>query len=109
MFNLDYKASNIRNAEKEYSISFFDAIVAIGSRSISMTNLMFLYACGGATEEDFDKDLKQSMQKVVVNIFEKVDQCGFLGEDLDIEAMKEAMGVKDTKDSSTKPGKETKA
>ena len=109
MFNLDYKASNIRNAEQKYSISFFDAIVAIGSRSISMTNLMFLYACGGATEEDFDKDLKQSMQKVVVNIFEKVDQSGFLGQDLDIEAMKEAMGVKDTRGSSTKPGKETKA
>ena len=111
MFKLDFKASNIRNGEKEYNVGFFDAIMRIGGRQISVTDLMFLYACGGASDEDFDKDFhsKAGMQNIVVNIFETVDEAGFLGQDLDIKALKEALGVKDEDDSSTKSGKTTKA
>ena len=109
MFKLDFKASNLRNAEKEYNLAFFEAIVRIGQRQISATDLMFLYACGGATTEDFDKDFKDGMQKVVLNIFEAVDEAGFLGQDLDIQGMKEAFGMTDKNDSSTKSGKTTKA
>ncbi len=111
MFKLDFKASNLRNAEKEYNLAFFEAIMRIGQRQISATDLMFLYACGGATAEDFDKDFRGGMQNTVINIFEAVDEAGFLGQDLDIQAMKEAFGVTDKKenDSSTKSGKATKA
>ena len=111
MFKLDYKASNIRNGEKEYNLGFFDAIMRIGGRQISVTDLMFLYACGGASDEDFDKDFhaQSGMQNIIVNIFETVDNAGFLGQDLDIETLKEALGVKNRNDSSTKSGKTTKA
>lgn len=99
MFNLNYKASNIRNAEKEYGLSLFAAISKIGSEDIDVTTLMFLYACGGASDEDFEKDFKGSMQKVVINIFEGIDEAGFLGEKLNIEAMKKEMGEASTKPS----------
>jgi hypothetical protein len=111
MFELDYKASNIRNAEKEYGLSFFDGISKVGSNRIDVTTLMFLYSCGGAADEDFDKDFKAGMQEVVLNIFEAIDDAGFLGEKLDIEAMKKELGLEKAKnsDSSTKSGETTKA
>lgn len=108
MFNLDYKASNIRAAEKEYSLSLFDAIAKVGNGSIDTTSLMFLYACGGASDEDFDKDFKGGMQDVVLNIFKGIDEAGFLGEKLDIEGMKKELGLtKKGQSSSTKSGKTT--
>lgn len=115
MVNLHYKASNIRNAEKEYGLSLFNAIAKVGSNNIDVTSLMFLYACGGASDEDFEKDFEGGMQEVVVNIFKAIDDAGFLGEKLDIEAMKEEMGLTTTKmkeeakNSSGKSGKATNA
>lgn len=108
MFDLNYKASNIRNAEKEYNLSFFNAIAKVGGNNIDVTSLMFLYACGGASDEDFDKDFKDGMQEVVLNIFKAIDVAGFLGEKLDIEGMKKELGLTTTKNTSTKSGNKTK-
>ena len=113
MFNLDYKASNIRYAEKDYNLSFFEAVAKVGSNSINVTSLMFLYACGGATEDDFDKDFKKGMQEVVLNIFKAIDAAGFLGVKLDLKAMEEELKKSENEmtatSSSTKSGKATNA
>ena len=110
MFDLNYKARNIRDAEKDYGLSFFKAIEKIGSSDIDITSLMFLYACGGAADEDFEKDFEKSMQDVVVNIFKHIDEAGFLGVKLETDKMAQEIEPKKEKTSaSTKSGEKTNA
>lgn len=103
---LDYKAITIRNAERANGLEFFTSISKLSTGRFGVTDLMFLYECGGATADDFSKDFKTGMNDVVLNIFKYIDEAGFLGEKIDLEAMAQEMGLS-TK-ASQKSGKTDK-
>lgn len=90
MTNLDYKAKNIAAAEKAYKENFLKAISSIGDVP-SISTLLFLYEAGGATEEDFEKDIKDGIDKVTLAILSGVNEAGFLGKKIDMSELEKEM------------------
>jgi hypothetical protein len=88
---LDYKASNIRKAEKELKQKFFSAFDGITSGNIGMEDLWFLFYAGGGTEEQFDQEMSKGLKNVILLIFEGINDAGFLGKKLDVKAIEKAM------------------
>lgn len=108
MKNLDFKASNIRKAEEYSGKDFFSVFAKVSGGRIAINDLAFLYLCGGLSTGDFDEDFDQTkdMRKVTYHIFESLDEAGFLGEKMNLEAMREALGLEK---ASVKSGEKTKA
>lgn len=102
---LNYKASNIAKAERETGKNFFEAISSL-SKQPSMDNLFFLVSAGGGTEEDFDKLFKDGVEKVMMTIFEGINEAGFLGQKIDLKEMQAAMSseLDKTKEASQNTG-----
>ena len=79
---LNYKASNIAKAERAYNMKFFTVLDKFQKDSsladFGIVDILFLWACGGGTEEEFDaavdKDIEQAMNKIV----EGIGSAGFL-------------------------------
>ena len=76
---LDYKASNIAKAEKEDGEKFFDVFNNMGTGSIGVSDLLFLYHAGGASDNDFNEDFKDGLEKVMNKVLEAINEAGFLG------------------------------
>lgn len=87
---LNYKASNIAKAERASRKNFFSAIQSL-SKSPSMDELLFLVNAGGGTENDFDELFKEGIEKVLMTIFEGINEAGFLGQKIDLEEMRKVM------------------
>lgn len=87
---LNYKASNIAKAERASGKNFFSAIQSL-SKSPSMDELLFLVNAGGGTENDFDELFKEGIEKVLMTIFEGINEAGFLGQKIDLEEMRKVM------------------
>lgn len=107
MKNLDYRAITISNAERANNLEFFTSISKLSTGHFGVTDLLFLYECGGATTDEFSADFKTGMSNVVLNIFKNIDEAGFLGEKIDLEAMAQEMGMT-SKKASEKSGKQDK-
>ena len=99
---LNYKASNIAKAERASGKNFFEAISSL-SKQPSMDNLLFLISAGGGTEEDFDELFKEGVEKVMMTIFEGINEAGFLGEKIDLKEMQAAMSSELNKAKETSP------
>jgi len=87
---LVYKASNIRKAEHELGMKFFTAINSLIT-GFGVEDLYFLWAAGGATEEQFDEEFGKGMEGLLSPIVEAINDAGFLGEKIDITEFKKAM------------------
>lgn len=87
---LNYKASNIAKAEDKFNRNFFKSLSGL-SESPSMSDLMFLFFAGGATEEDFDNAVKEGFDNAMIIITEGLNESGFLGKTIDTTEMKKAM------------------
>lgn len=87
---LNYKASNIAKAESETGKNFFNIIANLGNNA-SVSDLMFLFNAGGGTLDEFDATFASGVESVMIAIMEGINDAGFLGEKIDIEAMKKEM------------------
>ena len=63
MIELNYKASNIAKAEKADYRKFFDVFNSMGSNSIGVSDLQFLFHAGGASDDDFDEVFAKALMK----------------------------------------------
>ena len=59
---LNFKASNIAKAERNDGCKFFDVFNGMSTGSIGVSDLLFLYHAGGASDEDFDKDFGKGIE-----------------------------------------------
>lgn len=87
---LNYKASNVAKAEAETGKNFFGVIANLGGNT-SVLDLMFLFTAGGGSVDEFDSLFASGIEAVMVSIMEGINDAGFLGEKIDIEAMKKEM------------------
>lgn len=101
---LNFKASNIAKAERNDGCKFFDVFNGMSTGSIGVSDLLFLYHAGGASDEDFDKDFGKGIEILMTNILEAINEAGFLGE-IDTKVMEKQLKT----DSSKTSGEETKA
>lgn len=101
---LNYKALNIAKAEQDENRKFFDVFNGMSSGSIGVSDLLFLYRAGGASDKDFETDFKKGIPELMQNILEGINDAGFLGE-IDTKAMEATAN----KDSSETSGENTKA
>lgn len=80
--NLNYKASNIAKAEAKYGLKFFTVLGQIkadnGVPEFGMSDIMFLWACGGGSEDEFDKAIEDDMQQMMNDIVAGIGNAGFL-------------------------------
>ena len=72
--------------------------------SMGISDLLFLYHAGGASDDDFDKDFKEGIGTMMTNILEGINEAGFLGE-IDTKAMEKQL----KQDSSKTSGESNKA
>ena len=90
---LNFKASNIAKAEDLTHKNFFKAISEI-SEIPSISDLMFVFKAGGASEEEFDEVLKDGIENAMVIITEGLNDSGFLGKKIDTTELKRAIDQK---------------
>lgn len=88
---LNFKASNIRKAERELGKKFFTAFDGLTNGDIGMEDLWFLFYAGGGTEDQFDEEMAKGLKNVILMVFEGISDAGFLGQKLDIKAIEKAM------------------
>jgi len=88
---LNFKASNIRKAEKELNQKFFTSFDGLTGGNIGMEDLWFLFYAGGGTEEQFDEEMRKGIKNVLLTIFEGINDAGFLSQKLDIKAIEKTM------------------
>lgn len=74
---LDYRASNIAEAERKYNRSFFDALAELGNKP-SVNGMAFLFEAGKGSLEEFDELFKSGVDKVMTVIMEGLAESGFL-------------------------------
>lgn len=86
---LNYKASNIAKAEREYGMKFFKAFNSMNEMGVA--ELQFLYRAGGASDEEFDEMFAKGIEEAFVPILEGINDAGFLAEKIDIQNFKEAL------------------
>lgn len=103
-FKLNFKASNIAKAEDKTNKNFFGAMARI-SDTPSLSDLMFLFQAGGATEDEFDEALKGGLEQAMVIITEGLNESGFLAEKIDLEEMKQSL--KEAKERKQRTSKTT--
>ena len=101
---LNFKALNIAKAERQDERKFFDVFNGMSTGSMGISDLLFLYHAGGASDDDFDKDFKQGIGTMMTNILEGINEAGFLGE-IDTKAMEKQL----KQDSSKTSGESNKA
>lgn len=77
---LDYKASNIAKAERKCGLDFWKVFTTFDKHP-SMSNLLFLFEAGAATEEDFDAAFKKGANEVLMIILDGLSDAGFLGQE----------------------------
>lgn len=92
---LTYKASNIAKAEREEKRKFFDVFNGMSAGSIGVDDLLFLYHCGGASDDDFDEDFRGGIEAMMTNILEAINEAGFLGK-IDTKVMEKATKASQT-------------
>lgn len=108
---LNFKASNIAKAERAEGKKFFEVFTNIGAQNISIDDLLFIFKCGGGSEEQFDELFAKGIPATFEAIFDGVNRAGFLPNKIDTKAVKEEMTsamAQDTKVSQNS-GKTTKA
>ena len=88
---LNYKASNIRKAEKDLNQKFFTSFDGLTGGSVGMEDLWFLFYAGGGTEEQFDEEMSKGIKNIILLIFEGINDAGFLGKKLNIKELEKAM------------------
>lgn len=86
MVELNYKASNIAKAEKADYRKFFDVFNSMGSNSIGVSDLQFLFHAGGASDDDFDEVFAKGIDEVMSVILKGINDAGFLGK-IDAKAL----------------------
>jgi len=74
---LNFKASNIRKAEKELNQKFFTSFDGLTGGNIGMEDLWFLFYAGGGTEEQFDEEMRKGIKNVLLTIFEGINDAVF--------------------------------
>ena len=77
---LNFKALNIAKAEQNENRKFFDVFNGMSSGSIGVSDLLFLYRAGGASDKDFEDDFKKGIPELMQNILDGINEAGFLGE-----------------------------
>ena len=77
---LNFKALNIAKAETNEDRKFFDVFNNMSAGSIGVSDLLFLYRAGGASDEDFEEDFKKGIPELMQNILDGINEAGFLGE-----------------------------
>jgi hypothetical protein len=87
---LNYKASNIAKAEREYKLKFFTVMGGLGS-DMGVGDLLFLYVAGGGSEDDFDKLFETGIEEVMIAIMEGINDAGFLGKMVSTSELRDAM------------------
>ena len=87
---LNYKASNIRKAERESKKNFFAVISSLGETS-SVDDLMFVWEAGGGSDDEFDVEFGNGIQNILLIIMEGINEAGFLGHKIDMTEIKKAM------------------
>lgn len=88
--SLNYKASNIANAEEVNGKNFLECISRLGGDSMpSFADMRFLVLAGGGSDDDFDALFASGIENLLGAVLEGISNAGFLGsETLDIEALK---------------------
>lgn len=105
MSELNYKASNIARAERQYGLSFFKEVSNMleNPDSANISSLMFVLQAGGITEEEADEMFDT---KGIVGAFEAAGEAladsGFLATMLKNPAVKKEL-EKFTKLTNQKP------
>lgn len=87
---LKYTGSNIAKAENEAGKNFMNVVATIAT-SPAISDLKFLFDAGGASDDDFDKAFSEGVDNVVLIIMRGLNDSGFLGGKLDIEAIEKEM------------------
>ncbi|MDO4979150.1 MAG: hypothetical protein Q4E47_03300 [Candidatus Saccharibacteria bacterium] len=88
---LDYKASNIANAERESGQNFFEIISHLGDGNTSISDLLFIWHCGGGDNATFDETFKKGLAEVLATIMEAINEAGFLGQKIDVAKLRQEM------------------
>lgn len=109
---LDYKASNIAKAEREYGENFFDTLTTLGDKP-SISGLLFLFKAGNGTEEEFDAIFEEGVEKgtvkVILSIMEGLSDAGFLSQE-EVRVIKRQMeDVKKAQEASRNSGATAKS
>ena len=79
MSELNYKASNIAKAEREFNANFFETLEGLGKDVPSISSLLLLLRAGGLTEDEADvlideAGIKDSLSEAVTAL----GKAGFL-------------------------------
>lgn len=90
---LNFKASNIAKAEDKKNKNFFKAISGM-SDIPSMSDILFLFLAGGATEDEFDEIIAGGIENAMTIITEGLNESGFLGKKIDTTDLKKAIATK---------------
>lgn len=89
--NLNYKASNIRKAEKSNGTSLFEALNEL-TTTPSVSALMFLLEAGGASEDEIDALVEEKgLTEAVTVALEALAESGFLGKKISTAEFRKAM------------------
>ena len=59
---LNFKALNIAKAERQDERKFFDVFNGMSTGSMGISDLLFLYHAGGASDDDFDKAMYKNFK-----------------------------------------------
>ena len=90
IITLKYTGSSVAKAESETGKDFMSVVAAIGATP-SISDLKFLFDAGGASENDFDEAMAQGIDSAVLTIMRGLNESGFLGTKLDLQAMEKEM------------------
>lgn len=90
IITLKYTGSSVAKAEIESGKNFMNVVAAIGAAP-SISDLKFLFDAGGASENDFDQAMAQGIDNAVLIVMRGLDESGFLGTKLDLQAMEKEM------------------
>lgn len=108
---LNYKASNIAKAERNYGANFFEVVGTFGQSTPSMLNTTFMLEAGGITQDEayevIDTDGIAGAYKLVL---EGLTESGFLGKGKNAqEAKKVAKKAIESLEASENTGETAKA
>lgn len=108
---LHYKASAIAKAEDVYGKKLFEVLSLMGSSAPGVSDLLFLFAAGGGTEDEFDELFEKGIDEVMLVVMKGITDAGFLGNiELDLDDLREKMAAAKKKAEASLPtGKPTKS